>query len=158
VERVKWTLVSAHDELDPDRYLGEFRELPVASGPGDWCRVVIHDELGDMRWTLVVIDAERTTSIFANRPPLGDVLGSASPQADMPSTSLSGGTDGSDSRSAGEEGGHDRLAATRSARPEGNLDDAPARRGAAFFPHLRGRTQVRDRRWPGTGRSWAAFS
>jgi hypothetical protein len=76
VERLRWTLVSPQDDLDPTRYYGEFPELPLAGGPGDWCRVVVHDELGDMRWTLIVVDAAPIASIFADRRPPSDVLDS----------------------------------------------------------------------------------
>jgi hypothetical protein len=89
MERLRWTLVSPQDDLDPARYAGEFRDLPEASEAGDWCRVVVHDELGDMRWTLIAVDRERTTSIFADRPPLADVLEFGTPQSRTLSTSVS---------------------------------------------------------------------
>ncbi len=89
MERLRWTLVSPHDDLDPARYAGEFRELPEADRAGDWCRVVVHDELGDMRWTLIAVDSARTTSIFADRPPLIDVLELDAPQSRTLSTSVS---------------------------------------------------------------------
>jgi hypothetical protein len=89
MDRLRWTLVSPHDELDPARYAGEFRDLPDAGTPGDWCRVVLHDELGDMRWTLIAVDPVRTSSIFAERPPLSDVLEPGRPQGRTPSTSVS---------------------------------------------------------------------
>jgi hypothetical protein len=57
-------------ELDPDRWLGELPELPVAQAV-DWCTVVTFDELGEMRWTLVALEAERTTSLFVDRRPVG---------------------------------------------------------------------------------------
>jgi hypothetical protein len=89
MEKLRWTLVSPHDDLDPARYAGQFRELPEAGRPGDWCRVVVHDELGDMRWTLIAVDPARTTSIFADRPPLADVLEFDTPQSRTLSTSVS---------------------------------------------------------------------
>jgi hypothetical protein len=89
MERLRWTLVSPQDELDPARFAGEFRELPEAGRRGDWCRVVVHDALGDMRWTLIAVDSTRTSSIFADRRALTDVLEPGLPQGRAQSTSAS---------------------------------------------------------------------
>jgi hypothetical protein len=53
-----WRIASTAEALDPSRYLGVFRELPAAGGrePGDWCDVILHDELGEIRWMLVVAE------------------------------------------------------------------------------------------------------
>jgi hypothetical protein len=75
MEKLRWRLVSPQDELDPARYAGDFRDLPPATGAGDWCRVVVHDALGDMQWTLIAVDALPARSTFAGGRPLIDVLG-----------------------------------------------------------------------------------
>ena len=70
MERLRWTLVSPHDDLDPARYAGEFRDLPEAGRPGDWCRVVVHDEVGDMRWPLIAVDSARNFFLADKNCPL----------------------------------------------------------------------------------------
>src|SRR5437667_11716039 len=53
---VGWTIVDSAVELDPERYLGEFGELPTEDDePGKWCDVVVRDSLGEMRWTFVLV-------------------------------------------------------------------------------------------------------
>jgi len=64
---VHWELASSEARFDPDRYLGELRQLPSSARPGDWCTVIVVDERGEMRFTLVVVDPSRTTSLFADR-------------------------------------------------------------------------------------------
>jgi len=66
---VHWELAPSSAEFDPGRYLGELKELPAAAQPGDWCRVVVDSESGELRFTLVVVDPTRTTSLFAERRP-----------------------------------------------------------------------------------------
>jgi hypothetical protein len=64
---VHWSLVSSQTALDPARCLGELYELPASARPGDWCTVVAFDDLGELRWTLLAHEAERTSSLFADR-------------------------------------------------------------------------------------------
>jgi hypothetical protein len=64
---VHWELASPEAWFDPDRYLGEFRELPSSARPGEWCTVTVVDERGEMRFTLVVVEPARTTSLFEDR-------------------------------------------------------------------------------------------
>jgi len=53
---IGWTIADAAAELSPDAYLGAFGDLPTADGePGQWCDVVIHDSLGEMSWTFVLV-------------------------------------------------------------------------------------------------------
>jgi hypothetical protein len=72
---VGWTIVDSGIRLDPEQYLGEFGELPNEDGePGKWCDVVVHDSLGEMRWTFVLVPG-RSQSVSNHReengpPPL----------------------------------------------------------------------------------------
>jgi hypothetical protein len=71
------------EHLDPERFLGEVAELPSTARPGDWCRVVLMDDLGELCWTLVAHEVERSSSMFVERrpaAPLGDPLGRPTPQ------------------------------------------------------------------------------
>ncbi len=53
---IGWTIADFGAELAQERYLGAFGDLPVAGGePGEWCDVVVHDSLGEMRWTFVLV-------------------------------------------------------------------------------------------------------
>jgi hypothetical protein len=53
---IGWSIADPDTELPPDRYLGAFGDLPLADGePGEWCDVVMHDSLGEMRWTFVLV-------------------------------------------------------------------------------------------------------
>ena len=110
---LRWSLVSSTAQLDPARFLGEVTDLPATARPGDWCTVVIVDELGEVRWTLVALDAERTSSLFVGRSPtvpLGDALGpAAGPIAEPVAERL--GADGSQSPARVVEGGANRPAA-----------------------------------------------
>ena len=110
---VRWTLVSLPGRLDPARFLGEVGDLPSTAHPGDWCTVVVVDGLGEMRWTLLALEIERTSSLFAGRrpsAPLGDAL-------DRPTSRPSErvaereGADGSDTPARLAEGGANRPAA-----------------------------------------------
>jgi hypothetical protein len=56
-------------QLDPERYLGELPDLPASARAGEWCTVVVVDGLGEMRWTLVAREVERTNSLFVERTP-----------------------------------------------------------------------------------------
>jgi hypothetical protein len=110
---LRWSLVSSTAHLDPARFLGELADLPATARPGDWCTVVIVDELGEVRWTLVALEVERTSSLFVGRRPsgpLGDELGPAfGPVAERVAERQ--GADGSDSSARVVEGGADRPAA-----------------------------------------------
>jgi hypothetical protein len=64
---VHWELAPSSAEFDPERYLGELKELPASAQPGDWCTVVVDSESGELRFTLVVVDPTRSTSLFAER-------------------------------------------------------------------------------------------
>jgi hypothetical protein len=64
---VHWELAPSEAQFDPDRYLGELRELPSSARPGEWCTVVVDSERGELRFTLVVVEPTRTTSLFAER-------------------------------------------------------------------------------------------
>ena len=90
---VRWSLVPSSAQLDPARFVGEVADLPSSAHPGDWCTVVVVDALGEMRWTLVALETERTSSLFVGRRP------------------TAGGTDGSDSPARHAEGGANRPAA-----------------------------------------------
>ncbi len=64
---VGWTIVEPGAELDPERYVGEFGELPSELGePGKWCHVVVHDSLGEMRWTFLLVRG-RSQSVTGDR-------------------------------------------------------------------------------------------
>jgi hypothetical protein len=64
---VGWTIVDAGAELDPEQYLGEFGELPAeGEKPGTWCDVVVHDSLGEMRWTFMLVHG-RSQSVTGDR-------------------------------------------------------------------------------------------
>ena len=65
--RVQWTVAPSPTALDPDRCLGRFSELPAFARPGDWCSVSAFDALGEMQWTLIAVEPERTESIFVGR-------------------------------------------------------------------------------------------
>jgi hypothetical protein len=64
---VHWELAPSEAQFDQERYLGELRELPSSARPGDWCTVVVDSERGELRFTLVVVEPTRTTSLFAER-------------------------------------------------------------------------------------------
>lgn len=76
---VGWTIVDSGTDLDPERYLGEFGDLPREEGePGKWCDVVVRDSLGEMRWTFVLtrgqsqsVTSDREAAVRALSPPLG---------------------------------------------------------------------------------------
>jgi len=95
VREAEWELAWPTAQLDSARGLGELSELPPASRPGDWCTIVAAADDGEIRWTFVARELERTTSIFVDRrhaqsppeaqpsrggsAPLGDALGRADP-------------------------------------------------------------------------------
>lgn len=54
-EHLGWAIVRSGPGLDPERYVGAFRELPSPGAPGEWCELVVHDHWGEMRWTLLVV-------------------------------------------------------------------------------------------------------
>jgi hypothetical protein len=63
---VEWTVVTSTVGLAADRYRGELTDLPLRdAAPGDWCRIVVRDERGEMRWTLLAIETAKARSIFA---------------------------------------------------------------------------------------------
>jgi hypothetical protein len=64
---VHWELAPSEAQFDPDRYLGELRQLPPTAEPGEWCTVVVDSDHGELRFTLVVVEPSRTTSLFAER-------------------------------------------------------------------------------------------
>jgi hypothetical protein len=66
---VHWELAPSSAEFEPERYLGEMKELPTSAQPGDWCTVVVDSESGELRFTLVVVDPTRSTSLFSERRP-----------------------------------------------------------------------------------------
>jgi hypothetical protein len=63
----QWELAPAAAELDPARGLGELANLPESPHPGDWCTIVVGTKIGEIRWTFVARELERTTSIFLDR-------------------------------------------------------------------------------------------
>jgi hypothetical protein len=65
--RVQWALAPSSAQLDPDRCLGQVDALPLFASPGEWCTVVIVDDLGEMRWTFLALEPDRTTSLFLER-------------------------------------------------------------------------------------------
>jgi hypothetical protein len=62
-----WALAADGAKLDPDRYLGELNELPEPTSAGSWCDVTFTDREGTLRWRLVVVEAARKDSLFAER-------------------------------------------------------------------------------------------
>jgi hypothetical protein len=111
---LRWSLVASTEHLDPDRFLGEVTGLPSNARPGDWCRVVLVDELGDLCWTLVALEVERASSMFAERrptAPLGDPLDRLAPHQAFERVAERQGADGSVTHARETEGGADRSAA-----------------------------------------------
>jgi hypothetical protein len=53
----RWAIARTARGCDPERYLGELRQLPAAEQrePGEWCELVLQDEDPAMRWTLVIV-------------------------------------------------------------------------------------------------------
>jgi hypothetical protein len=67
VSPTQWALASPGAQLEPAEYLGELVDLPSSARPGEWCTIVLHDERGEMRWTLVAVEPARTSSLFIER-------------------------------------------------------------------------------------------
>jgi hypothetical protein len=110
---VRWSLVSSTGGLDPERFLGNVSDLPLEAQAGDWCTVVVVDGFGEMRWTLLAREVERTSSLFVGRrpnAPLGDALGRSAARP-LERVAERRGTDGSASPARQAEGGMDRRAA-----------------------------------------------
>ena len=61
---VGWERVKSVEGLDETRYLGARSDLPEAARPGDWCKVRIVDDLGEIEWTFLAVEPARPTSIF----------------------------------------------------------------------------------------------
>jgi hypothetical protein len=62
-----WAIAPADLSLDPERYLGDLRELPEPAEPGQWCEVTVEDAEGHLRWRLIAVEAGRETSLFEAR-------------------------------------------------------------------------------------------
>jgi hypothetical protein len=87
---IRWSLAPSWAELDPRRFLGTLTELPSTAAPGEWCRIVLVHEHGELCWTLVADDMERTAAMFLERRPgrpLRDALGWSSEQPVGPNNS-----------------------------------------------------------------------
>ena len=125
---MRWERVPSAVRLDEARFLGVRSEIPTSARPGDWCTVVLHDEYGEMQWTLVAVEPERESSIFeqhgsgvrrrtaatggGTRAPLGGALRRASQSGASVPPSGSGLTARSSPLESGEGGATSRLLAS----------------------------------------------